>query len=612
MSQPVVQQIETEQEKQARLRAEAVARANKHASTYSAARDAPNDPWFATDVANPYKDDVRHKNPYYAQIAYHSGMPLRGYTDPKDPNKTIERRLHYGDGAEELMRIVAGLQKGVRQVNGTQTWRGAQDWITRNRKEHWEAIEADFTGPQGRPDGIPEVVVTDAKGNVRIVNGYALGPSSYGWRRAYYGQYPDKTSQMKHGYGDFKERYKQFARGLDGKGNFAYRYVLNGKIAKIRGKISARNLYRQIFFTPTYKQFSAGIKKELSAMAKSQISSSIFKYVYTILFLYPAMIAKNGQLTEENIVNMDPKEFEKIKKSTSVRERINDDMKAILSRKAEQIKLFILTAHLIAVCFKENYNITFTPTSTIYNIQMSDLLNYAAIAQFVQDANNLSATDQYVKAIETARDTAFKSRTDAHEAAATTRINKLNTSARLYKQYPPYYKDVAQGMLDAGWQYYRGVNPQGTDLYKPWRDKYNEYINPQQPQRQPSAAAQQVLNQMHSPQAQAAYTQSQLAINNPYARRTPVPSFSNLPRHPFGQGTTAFGTTRTTGAAPSVQTPTIQTPTVDEAQIEQNAEQVADEHGMPIVEETNGDEPSKIEETTILADSEPNVEDAPQ
>ena len=594
------QHIETEEERRIRLRNEAIDRAEKHASTMWAAENAPNDPWFTTDVTNPYADDIRLKQPYYSQIAYHKGMPLTGYKDPKDPNKTIERRLHYGDGSEELMRIVAGLQKGVRQINGTQTFRGANDWIKRNKKDHWEAIEADFTGPKGRPDGIPEVVVTDAKGNVRIVNGYALGPSSYGWRRAYYAQYPDKASQMKNRFGDYKERYKQIARGLDNKGNFAYKYVINGRMAKIRGKISARNLFRQIFFTPTYKQFSSGIKKELSAMAKSQISSSIFKYVWDILFLYPAMIAKNGQLTEENITQIDPKEFEKIKKSTSVRERIIDDMKAILSKKSEQIKLFILTAHLIAICFKENYNITFTPTSRIYNIEMRDLLNYAAIAQFVNDVNNLNSTDQYVTSIETARDNAFRARLNKQVTDANTRLNKLNNSNILYKRYPPYYKDIAQGMLDAGWQYYKGVNPQGVDLYKPWRDKYNEYINPQQQQRQVSAGAQRVIDQQNSAEARRAYTQSQLRLNNPFGTtRTPVPSFGNIPQRPFAR------------------TQTGQTPTLAEQQAEQQAEanatQVAEEHGMPIVEDANQEDENKLDEVTQLADSEaPSGLEAPQ
>ena len=68
------QHIETEEERRIRLRNEAIDRAEKHASTMWAAENAPNDPWFTTDVTNPYADDIRLKQPYYSQIAYHKNI----------------------------------------------------------------------------------------------------------------------------------------------------------------------------------------------------------------------------------------------------------------------------------------------------------------------------------------------------------------------------------------------------------------------------------------------------------------------------------------------------------------------------------------------------------
>ena len=108
----------------------------------------------------------------------------RALTDGMKDGKSYTRKLEFGPGAQELTRIVACLGRGVKKLNGTQTLLGAQRWIAKYKPEqNWEAFEDDITGPNGKPDGLKEIVICDAKDNVRVVNGYTLCGSDYQWRK---------------------------------------------------------------------------------------------------------------------------------------------------------------------------------------------------------------------------------------------------------------------------------------------------------------------------------------------------------------------------------------------------------------------------------------------
>ena len=90
------------------------------------------------------------------------------YLNPKHPtNPLVSRKPHAQPGMSELVNIVAGLQKDVKRINACLTKQGAQDYIAKNNKNGWYAWEGDITGPGGEPDGIPEVIVTDSKRNIK-------------------------------------------------------------------------------------------------------------------------------------------------------------------------------------------------------------------------------------------------------------------------------------------------------------------------------------------------------------------------------------------------------------------------------------------------------------
>ena len=86
--------------------------------------------------------------------------------NPKHPtNPPVSRKPHVQPGMSELVNIVAGLEKDAKKINACLTKQGAQEYIARNNKNGWYAWKGDITGPDGVPDSIPEVLVSDSKGN---------------------------------------------------------------------------------------------------------------------------------------------------------------------------------------------------------------------------------------------------------------------------------------------------------------------------------------------------------------------------------------------------------------------------------------------------------------
>ena len=111
---------------------------------------------------------------------YKSGFQLDNnvipdYQNPKHPDNPPARRIPLAQpGTSELVNIVAGLQKDVKRINACLTKQGVEEYLAKNKKNGWYAWECDITGPKGVLDDIPEVIVTDRNGNIKIVNGCTL------------------------------------------------------------------------------------------------------------------------------------------------------------------------------------------------------------------------------------------------------------------------------------------------------------------------------------------------------------------------------------------------------------------------------------------------------
>ena len=128
---------------------------------------------------------------------------------------TYNRNPQAINGMSELVNIVAGLQKDVKRINKCLTLAGAQEYAAK-KGQNWEASELDFTGPNGKPDGINEVIVTDSKGNIRVINGYALEKTTFPKRKLYRTLYPTVEDRKDHKYSNFNKELKQITYDENG------------------------------------------------------------------------------------------------------------------------------------------------------------------------------------------------------------------------------------------------------------------------------------------------------------------------------------------------------------------------------------------------------------
>ena len=412
-----------------------------------------NDPW----TRGAFPDHVSGKyDPQYAEIDTISGFPAPDGV--KGPNNTpFPRRINFNYGGRELTRIVAGLQKGVRQINGTQTKAGAIDWINRNHKKNWTAHEADITGANNKPDGIDEVFVLDGKGNLKIINGYALGPSHYGWRKAYYEKYPDRDDQLDNPFMEFKRQYKKYSKELDQQGHFQYLNVLDGKAAHIRGKIKARNIYRQIFFTPTYKLFVEDIKAtyNFSPMDYSKISSRVFSFVYDILFLRPAICNAITGITPDNYDAQDEKTYSRNKKDKAVLVMQDNILQDYMGDLTSQVVLFYLTASLISCSLKYDFNIPLDDNKEIYGIPIGILCDYQTVRDDMDDVKaQADRINRDIEDHENALEEAILDKLAERQAGVDERRELQNNSAIAWFDNPMYDPVIARRRRDLGWAQY--------------------------------------------------------------------------------------------------------------------------------------------------------------
>ena len=301
------------------------------------------------------------------------------------------RHLDYEPGAEELLKIVGGLQRGVKQVNGTQTLQGAKNWIARNKKKNWFASEGDITGPGGVPDGIPEVYITDRDGNLKVINGYALADSTYPWKKAYYSNFPGREAQLKNPYTEWKHNLLNETQLKPNKaGQYVYEYAMPKGYGKLRDKdISPMQQYRKHIFSPVYKLFKdiyspvnpeTGLRAQTkyAAMDLARINAQIFKMTWNTLIVYPAIMSFYGY-DEKYVVDMREKEYKKLIARTGTKDAIRATLNEYLSSDVEITMLFIFTAWQIALRLVINGELELNPNAEVLGIKISQYLSYDSI-----------------------------------------------------------------------------------------------------------------------------------------------------------------------------------------------------------------------------------------
>lgn len=199
-------------------------------------------------------------------IPYNYNFNLQGIAMNKGKNKDgieYDRTLQAKNGMSELINIVAGLQKDVKRINNCLTLSDATVYAAK-KGPNWQAHEADITGPNGKPDGIKEVFVTDANGNIRVINGYTLAKTTYPTRKLYYSIKPTTERKNKSGetvtgrmpFSEFKHKLYQIHEGFDEQGAPKYEWNLGGfdeEFKNLRPDISPKDLFKKFVFQPVYE-----------------------------------------------------------------------------------------------------------------------------------------------------------------------------------------------------------------------------------------------------------------------------------------------------------------------------------------------------------------------
>ena len=308
----------------------------------------------------------------YDDIIGNRGVPIRGYGEDSKGNK-YQRYFDYGPGGQELMYLAAGLRKDLRRIPGTQTKAGAQAWIAKNKKKNWSALEEDFTGPENKPDGIKEVVITDAKGRVKVVNGYALKNSDYPWRKAYYTKYPERQAQRENPFAEFK--YQGMMPGFDPNENGTYGYMMN--LPKgMRPNITPRTMYRKRIFTPSYKLFQDILDEiKWSAMDKARLSGDIFKACYESIIVKPAVGDRLGYSAAQMQV-LEEKQYKKLLHKDEFKDVVRAELNKYLVSADGYSELLLKTVWLIVHSLEELLNIEIPKNREVYGVSLATLMRF--------------------------------------------------------------------------------------------------------------------------------------------------------------------------------------------------------------------------------------------
>ena len=382
----------------------------------------PADQWVnqGVDTFLPYMSKEKEQN-WYKNINDASGRDLGIAQDKK--GLYYRQHLDYGPGGRELAYLAGGLRKKLRMIPGTQTINDATAWLkaTGKDKQGWKAHKADITGSDDYPDGYDEVFITDGKGRLKVVNGYALKQNDYPWRAAYY----DSTTPEQRDNLPFSE-WKRRATGIDyalDNGDYGYSMKLKGTAASVRPDITPRNYYRKAIFGPTYKIFKDEIDAlQFNAMDKARLSTTIFKAVYENLIVKPTLVNDFG-MDPERVKNTQPQVYKKLMSQKKVKNAINNTMLSYASNKDKLNQLFYLTAQQIITQLLAFADIRIAPEKPVFNTTAGELMkfgNQAELMRGIPGLTSLKGTAGKIKdwsnAVETGYQTAFKDKLNKRNA----------------------------------------------------------------------------------------------------------------------------------------------------------------------------------------------------
>ena len=338
------------------------------------------------DMFTPYMNKAREQG-WYDRISGLGGKEIGEAQNSK--GLWYKQHLDYGPGGRELAYLAGGIRKKFRNIPGTETLAGATEWVktTGKDKQGWKAFKADITGNGDYPDGLPEILITDGKGRLKVVNGYALKSNDFPWRAAYY----DTTTAEERdnlNFSEWKRRATRIEPGLN-KGQYAYTVNL-GDAGVVRPDITPRQYFRKAIFAPTYKLFKEEVDTlGWNAMDKARLSSAIFKAAYENLIVKPTLVKDFGKSPEE-VKTMPQPVYKKIMGMKRVKEAIDRRVKSLVNSSALVNQLFYMVAYQI---IKQLYNfakIEVNPNKPIFNTTVKEIVKFRNQSELLGGIGSIS------------------------------------------------------------------------------------------------------------------------------------------------------------------------------------------------------------------------------
>ena len=366
-------------------------------------------------------------------ITKYKGTALPEYVDRRGLKH--ERKVDFTPGMRDLARVVAGFQKGVKQVNGTQTKAAADNWIERNKKKGWIAMEEDITGKHGTPDGIKEVLIIDNHGNVRIINGYTTTSSDYLWKNQWMTAYPNEIDRKQHPLSEYKAQFRTLKAEPSGTdGTYEWEKDIPIKLQRFRKNTkSAKVSYKKLFFSPTYKQFAKFIKSlPYETIGKSKLNSTVFKFCWRLLFEYPAIKEEFSTYSDADLTNMANEDYKKLVKNSKIQARAKSIYDTILQDNDMKLELYIQTASIVyRVMYDLGVGEKGDLPSHVYGVKAQDLYDYDdLLVALVNDKATIEAGfNQY----QTAAAQAEAKRINDFRNTAVSKYNERNAARNRWK-----------------------------------------------------------------------------------------------------------------------------------------------------------------------------------
>ena len=245
-------------------------------------------------------------------------------------NEEYDRKFSLQPGYDELIHIVAGLQKDVKKINQCITLDGAKEYAS--KRKNWTAHEEDITGPHGKPDGINEVFVCDAKGNLKVINGVGLEKSQYPYRKAYRTMKPTKDERKEYPYVRFMNDYSQIHEGFDDKGMPYYEHNMGDDIGdefrNVQPTITVKALYKQFIFAPVYEEVKAAIKESVGEPMKM---AQVYNKALAIAFNRHIKLPVLTQLMGKDPLTAKEKEVNKFMRSVQYKNNLQATISELFS-----------------------------------------------------------------------------------------------------------------------------------------------------------------------------------------------------------------------------------------------------------------------------------------